>query len=127
LDRDAQGYPEGIHGGDRRPVNFTNINGGGTPVNAEVDNSNSGNVNHHLPWLVGLGIGVGAALFGVIVIMWKGPQYMEAVAEAKSADATALAQLARKEASTAKDFVDVEKAKTRAYEELKEEFKNGRR
>lgn len=127
LDRDTEGFPEGIHGGERRPVNVTTINGGGTPLTADVDNSHSGNVNHHLPWLVMIAVLASAALMGVIVILWKGPQYTEAVAKGESARATVLAERAMKEASTAKDMVDIERAKVKAYEELKQEIKNGRR
>lgn len=128
LDRDAEGFPEGIRNTtDRPPVNVATITGGGTPMTTKLDQSNSGNVNHHLPWLVMIAVLSGAALFGVIVIMWKGPQYTEAVAKGESARAIALAELARKEASTAKDIVDLERAKVRAYEELTKELKNERR
>ncbi len=128
LDRDANGNPEGLREttDPRWPVNTSTINSS-QPVTAKVDQSNSGNVNHHLPWLIGLAVMATAALMGVLIMLWKGPEYLSALAEAKVSRAEALAELARKEASMAKDVVDVERAKTKAYEELKKELQNVRR
>ena len=121
LDRDAEGYPEGLrHTGDPRyPVNVSNITGGAVPVNAKVDQSHSGNVNHHLPYLIGLAVMATAALMGVLIMLWRGPDYLEALAEARVARAEALAELARKEASTAKDIVDLDRQTRKAQEAVK--------
>lgn len=50
------------------------------------------------------------------------PQLVQSRIDAGNARAYALAELARKEASTAKDMVDLDRAKAKAREELK----NGR-
>ncbi len=120
LDRDANGNPEGLREttDPRWPVNTSTINSS-QPVTAKVDQSHSGNVNHHLPYLIGLAVMATAALMGVLIMLWRGPDYLEALAEARVARAEALAELARKEASTAKDMVDLDRQTRKAQEATK--------
>lgn len=61
------------------------------------------------------GLWIATAIFG--------PQLIQARIDAGAARAEALAELARKEASTAKDMVDLDRAKAKALEEVK----NGKR
>lgn len=123
LDRDAEGYPEGLQQtAERRPVNISRIDGGGGhPVTAKVDQSNSGNVNHHLPWLMVAAIlgaiGTTLGLVALVLYLFQGPEYMRTIARSESARAEAISEMARKEAGIAKDMMDVERAKRIAREE----------
>lgn len=65
------------------------------------------------------GLWIATAIFG--------PALMDAKVERGAARAEALAELARKEASTAKDIVDIEKSKVQAYQDLTKELKNANR
>jgi hypothetical protein len=77
----------------------------------------------------GVGLFIAVAAIGLsllstglwIATMVFAPQIVDAKIKAGSADAYALAELARKEASTAKDLVDKDRAKAKALEELKNE------
>lgn len=126
-DRGPDGLPKGMESESEWPCNWTQINGGpGTqPLTAKVDNRNSGNVNHHLPWLMFAAIlGAIGTTLGVVTLVLAltvGPRYLEALAQSKSERAVALSELARKEASTAKDLVDKDRAKAKALEEIKNE------
>jgi len=125
LDRDADGFPEGLRntGEPRAPVNVSTITGGTVPVNAKVDQSNSGNVNHHLPWLMVSAIlgAIGTTLGIVLLCLWliSGPEYLRAIAEARVAKAEANSELARKEASNAMDIVDLDRQTRKAQEAAK--------
>ena len=61
----------------------------------------------------------GGAVLGVLLLALLLPPLIDSRAEARVARAEALAELARKESSTAKDMMDVERAKRIAREELK--------
>ncbi len=120
LDRDANGNPEGLREttDPRWPVNTSTINSS-QPVTAKVDQSHSGNVNHHLPWLMVNAIIGSAALMGVLIMLWKGPEYLAAIAEARVAKAEANSEIARKEASNAMDMVDLDRQTRKAQEAAK--------
>jgi hypothetical protein len=76
---------------------------------------------------VGLFIAVGALAMSTLSVgLWVAtmvfaPQIVQSRIDAGNARAYALAELARKEASTAKDIVDLDRAKAKAREELKNE------
>ncbi len=91
LDRDANGNPEGLREttDPRWPVNTSTINSS-QPVTAKVDQSHSGNVNHHLPWLMIAAIlgAIGTTLGVVLLLIWlvMGPDYLRALAKSEAAD-----------------------------------------
>lgn len=76
---------------------------------------------------VGLFIAVGALAMSTLSVgLWVAtmvfaPQIVDSKIKAGGADAYALAELARKEASAAKDMVDLDRQKAKAREEMKNE------
>jgi len=111
LDRDAEGYPEGLRntGESRAPVNVSTITGGTVPVNAKVDQSHSGNINHHLPYLIFLACMATAATVLCIVGYIYGPPYVRAQIRAEFAqdiaEVRAQTQSAGTDAAIAKNTV----------------------
>ncbi len=79
LDRDANGFHEGLRATSepRAPVNTSTITGD-KPITAKVDQSHSGNVNHHLPYLIFLACMATAATVLCIVGYIYGPRYVRA-------------------------------------------------
>lgn len=140
LQPNAEGHPEGLKGTAESVSghNFTNINAGtapGTPQHANVDNRRYH--NDLVPWFVVLAVcvlivgmvaaaGLAVALTDrdyrareTQLLLDKQRAELRAEYESRVARAEALAELARKEASTAKDTVDLERQKSKAREELK--------
>ena len=125
--RTPHGLPDIAEDSELQGFNYAQVNVGGSdktsdkpvPVTATIDQRNSNNRNDHLPWLQLNAIIGTAALMGVLIMLWKGPEYLAAIAEARVAKAEANSELARKEASNAMDLVDMDRAKRKALEELK--------
>lgn len=109
-DRDAQGYPEGLRNTaePRSPVNTSTITSD-HPITAKVDQSNSGNVNHHLPWLMFISMVATAALMMCILGYIYGPRLIRAELRAEFAqdvaDTRAEARAAGTDAAIAKNTV----------------------
>lgn len=113
------------HGPVTRPrANFNAPHTG--PVDQSTDNSVG--KNDALPWAWTAALFGGLGFGGVIVLCLLKPwETSDRAAQAelraefaqRIARTEALAELARKEASTAKDMVDLDRAKSRAREELK--------
>lgn len=88
-------------------------NGG---VYAPIDASK----NKALPWIAFSWFLSGGAVLGLIIGSIVAPSLIDSRVEARVARAEALSELARKEASTAKDIVDLEVQRRKAREELKQ-------
>lgn len=108
LDRDADGFPEGIRNTaePRPPVNVATINGGGTPMTTRLDQSNSGNVNHHLPWLMLISMVATAALVMCILGYIYGPRLIRAEFAQDMADLRSDVDRAKQDSAQAKDWTD---------------------
>jgi hypothetical protein len=91
------------------------------PQQKEVGGANAEAHIHGVGLFLAIGaIGLSLLSTGLwIATMVFAPQVIQAKIEAGTADAYALAELARKEASTAKDLVDSDRAKRKALEEIK--------
>jgi|SRR5688572_22898918 len=89
--------------------------------NGGIKNSNRAVINDRTGLLVAIAaLAVGFLSTGLwIATAIFGPQLIQAKIDAGAARAEALAELARKEASTAEDMVDLDRAKVKAQEELK--------
>ncbi len=107
-DRDSEGYPEGLRNTaePRQPVNVSTISGGTTPVNAKVDQSNSGNVNHHLPWLMLISMVATAALVMCILGYIYGPRLIRAEFAQDIANLRSDVNRAKQDSAQAKDWTD---------------------
>lgn len=95
----------------------TKVEAGGSYAKAEVHDRTSLFVSIAALFVSGIVAGLLVAMCILI------PELIEAKIQAGAARSEALAELARKEASTAKDMVDLDRAKAKAREELK----NGKR
>lgn len=96
-----------------------------TPEQTKI--AEGGTQNNSSAKIEGVGLFIAIAAIGLsllstglwIATMVFAPQILDAKIKAGAADAYALAELARKEASTAKDMVDLDRARAKAREELK--------
>jgi hypothetical protein len=87
-------------------------NGG---VYAPIDASS----NKALPWIVFSWFLSGGAIIGLLIWSILAPSLIDSRVEGRVAKAEAMAELARKEASVAKDIVDLEVQRRKAREEIK--------
>ena len=137
--RTDDGYPLMTPGPSTRPRAHVRCEPGAAitaPVSLDQsqDNSTGKRVNDALPWgVIGAvfgGMGFAMGLAALLVLCIGGPAYMDARAGRMQAElraefaqgvarSQALAELARKEASTAVDTVDVEVQRRKAREEIK--------
>ncbi len=96
------------------------------PEQTKVEQGGTLNTNKAEIHGVGLFLAIGAIGLSLlstglwVATMVFAPQILDSKIKAGSADAYALAELARKEASAAKDMVDIDRAKRKALEELKD-------
>lgn len=121
--RNTEGLPDGL-AATAEPVsghNIATVNAGtapGTPQHAHVDQRRYS--NEHLPWLMVSAIlgAIGTTMSVVLLLlaMFIGPRYLEALAESKSAHALEVAESARSDARVAKDYVDQQTSKAKALE-----------
>lgn len=125
-DRNEGGYPY-TSGPVTKPR--ATVHPGGAITSSTLDMRTDQSVNKALPWVAFSWFLSGGAIVGLIVAVLAMQGRIEsegravkaevaAQVEARVARAEALAELARKEASTAKDMVDLDRAKNKALEEL---------
>jgi hypothetical protein len=133
--RTDDGYPLMTPGPSTRPRANLRCEPGSAitaPVSLDQsqDNSSGKRINDALPWAVLAALFGGLGFGGLVIMAIMMPQQMRAETRAAGAEiraefaqgvarAQALAELARKEASTAVDTVDNEVQRRRAREEIK--------
>lgn len=116
--RTADGYPE-MSGPITRPRARVECAPGGAITGNTLDQRTDNSVNKALPWIAFSWFLSGGAIIGLIVFAIIATSLIDSRVEGRVAKAEALAELARKEASVAKDVVDLEVQRRKAREELK--------
>ncbi len=117
--RNKAGYPDLSHGPMTRPRARVECAPGGAITGNTLYQGTDNSTNKALPWIAFSWFLSGGAIIGLIIWSIVAPSLIDSRVEARVAKAEALAELARKEASVAKDVVDLEVQRRKAREEFK--------